>query len=508
VDYVNLEYPRDTFDVSWALMGNRTIDKNTPYTMPAPTVPDEDEWVTNHWQSGNPGNQSISDTDPTFGIINQVCVCKGLTGPDPIQGWKNYAIDPQFHGDTAAAIQFFNFQFGLGASDGTYTRSNTFYSPFSPIGVVNFNISWQANDPLVHYTVGDLNDGFGIVSNLEVLHVTSPSPFVDLGGSQPLNPHYRPWFGNPNSKTDVPSTKNNLAVKDPGMSRSDYWDFPTGKLPNPGWLGRVHRGTPWQTVYFKSLSPSSLDFQTWTNWLGSGQWVTNMGQISTSIVRITNLVNDAIFSYPTNDWALLNLFTAGMNANSTRGQMSVNQTNLAAWSATLAGVNVLTNTSTISYGNLFIPPVGGYDATKPASWPPLLRIVNGIIQSRTNFQGNYYHQVGDILATPELTVNSPFINTNTAQAPAQALNDEVYERIPQQILGLLRCDTSPRFVIYAFGQTLKPAEHSLETSGSFFGLCTNYQVTAEAATRAVVRIDGAPSKPRVVIESYTPLPPD
>ena len=36
------------------------------------------------------------------------------------------------------------------------------------------------------------------------------------------------------------------------MSQSDNWNFPTNKYPTVGWLGRVHRGTPWQTVYFKA----------------------------------------------------------------------------------------------------------------------------------------------------------------------------------------------------------------------------------------------------------------
>jgi len=91
----------------------------------------------------------------------------------------------------------------------------------------------------------------------------------------------------------------------------------------------------------------------------------------------------------------------------------------------------------------------------------------------------------------------------------------VIERIPQQIMGLLRGgDEPPRFVIYAFGQALKPAEHSLVTvSGPFFGLCTNYQVTAESVIRAVVRVDNAPTPrapnnvPRVYVESFNVLAP-
>ena len=37
----------------------------------------------------------------------------------------------------------------------------------------------------------------------------------------------------------------NLALKDPGVRWSDDWNFPTHNLANPGWLGRIHRGTPW-----------------------------------------------------------------------------------------------------------------------------------------------------------------------------------------------------------------------------------------------------------------------
>jgi hypothetical protein len=41
-----------------------------------------------------------------------------------------------------------------------------------------------------------------------------------------------------------------------------------------------------------------------------------------------------------------------------------------------------------------------------------------------------------------------------------------------------------------------------------FGLVTNYQITAESAARAVIRVDNATTKaPRVIIESYVPLPP-
>jgi hypothetical protein len=87
----------------------------------------------------------------------------------------------------------------------------------------------------------------------------------------------------------------------------------------------------------------------------------------------------------------------------------------------------------------------------------------------------------------------------------------VVERIPQQVLGLLHGpEQTPRYVIYSYGQALKPAgpRSFYMGSGPYFGLCTNYQITAEVATRAVVHVDGAPSKPRTVIENFNVLPPD
>jgi hypothetical protein len=80
--------------------------------------------------------------------------------------------------------------------------------------------------------------------------------------------------------------------------------------------------------------------------------------------------------------------------------------------------------------------------------------------------------------------------------------DEIYERIPQQIMGLLQCDNSPRVVIFTYAQALKPIQKAPN------GTILNYQVTAEVATRSVVRIDGAPANCSPVIESFTILPPD
>src|SRR5262249_10898047 len=156
---------------------------------------------------------------------------------------------------------------------------------------------------------------------------------------------------------------------------------------------------------------------------------------------------------------------------------------------------LIVNTNGTTNGITWIEPAGAnYEALNPP--PPLIQIWNGINRVRTNnpsgtiapFAGR-----GSILAAPELTMASPYISPNSN--PNQALPDWVIERIPQQIMSLLRGgDEQPRFVVYAFGQALKPADHSLVTaSGPFFGLCTNYQVTAESVIRAVIRVDNAPT---------------
>ena len=80
--------------------------------------------------------------------------------------------------------------------------------------------------------------------------------------------------------------------------------------------------------------------------------------------------------------------------------------------------------------------------------------------------------------------------------------------LPQQVMSLLQVG-KPRFAIYAYGQALQPAPNSIVTAGgAFFGLCTNYAITSEVATRTVVEIEGGATAPRVVVKSYNILGPD
>ena len=145
------------------------------------------------------------------------------------------------------------------------------------------------------------------------------------------------------------------------------------------------------------------------------------------------------------------------------------------------------------------------------------QIVNGINANRantTNFLFQAYVHAGDVLQTPALSDQSPFLNWNDPLNDPNrfqrklGISDELYEWLPQQMMGLVRA-TEPRYVLYCFGQTLRPAPNGTVLSGPYFQMVTNYQVTAESAVRAVIRIDNAnTSTPHMVIESYNVLPPD
>jgi hypothetical protein len=500
IDYVNISEEEDPVDVAQLMQGtdngnDARCDGNFNGEMGS------------FFCTNRPGGSVVPGV-PTYGIINQYGVSMGIPQVSETV-WGNFSLREP---DKQSSIDKFRNRI-LSTSDTT----PDFAAPFVPSRVIHHSISWQANDPLVHYVAGDLQDPLsgkrkisydtdgkgGIAGNNNPL-IGCPT-LNGPGVGSPLNQHYRPWGGNPIKAGDSqPPTARRLELKDSMIKISDNWSFMTNKFPNVGWLGRVHRGTPWQTLYLKS---TNVDFQTWTNWVGNNFMLNYDDRGSSNY--------DAVFSMPTNDFRVLDMFTTAINENSSKGQLSVNQTNQPAWSAILGGVIVNYGATNAGQSNqfTFIEPAGVYPDTL-GNVPPVVQIVNGINRTRSNLTNNptgAFAGRGDILRTPELTIASPYLQgANPDYTP-----DWVIERIPQQIMGLLRGgDEPPRFVIYAFGQSLKPAEHSLVTaSGPFFGLCTNYQVTAESVIRAVVRVDNAPTPrapnniPRVYVESFNVLAP-
>jgi hypothetical protein len=442
---------------------------------------DYDMWGTNLSANGTP-----------MGVVNQVQYSRyGGSLPSEDSGEGNWASVPGFNPSTPNAEQFyFNHFFGHNLTvtyvdpitsrsyNATYTATN-FQAPWTPTRTKVQRLTWQANDPLVHYITSDLTD---------TVDDTNAQSFVDWTNwpailGQP-NDRYMPWGGRPGSQINLNAADFNAAnawnmkLKDPRVFSSDFWDFPTNKFPTVGWLGRVHRGTPWQTVYLKAW-----DILRETNALGkytgTNTWVTWTGNLNT---------NDAVNAAPAQDRLLFDLFTTAFNDNATRGTLSVNvgptNANLAAWSALFSGIVVPTN---IIVGNTIIQPAG------PAGSSSLLgRLVTDINSTRATFTnsdglaGTFEH-LGDILATPELTVSNQWILLNNSDT-INGISDEMYEWLPQQTMSLLRCSGSPRYVIYCYGQALKPAPNGIYTgSGQFFGMVTNYQVVSEIATRAVMR---------------------
>jgi hypothetical protein len=548
LDYVNLETITSTNLTALLTLnsdGNPAFPVGSSYR---PVFSRGAMWATNTGVGG-------LDPTETFGVALQIDVSAGRAANVGSVDWTSSLVDPVYGGDRDKGVARFSAQFGLSLSAGTYPPMGTFAAPFQPFRNVRVVTLWQANDPLVHHTVPDVQNTVDFPQScyLDQLPQGFTLPPSAYGT---LNKRYEPWGGRPQGSSGLPYTydwrRKDPVAKDHGSS--DDWEFPTNKFPNPGWIGRVHRGTPWQTAYLKA---PSTDLASWTNWTGNHVIDINIGQFSTNIVippafiafppRVTPPVTftngtvgvyDAFFTMPTNDWRLVDLFSTALSPNATRGRLSINQTNLAAWSAVLSGVVGLTN-----YGEFVdsrgivngvvspqvIQPAGAYD-TNPLltnQWPAVARIVKGINDTRALFPGGVFHRLGDILSVPELSSVPEFnrgsplltptpIQYNTPLNPR--LSDSAFERIPQQVLGLLKADSVPRFVIYAYGQTLRPAQRSRVTSGPFFGLVTNYQVTAEVATRTVVRFEGAPpyiygspttlTNLHPVIESFTVLPPD
>jgi hypothetical protein len=460
------------------------------------------------WEMALVDKNGNTNTTPTVGLTNQIAVSMGTLNVDNDQwtAWSPYV------GDKEKSILDFQEWLKPVAKDQRDQRVKRKQVPFSPVRLIYIKRSFQVNDPFVRFMAADLRNPYEGPNGVEILKPGSHPRNTDIGG---INAKvYRPW-GTPEV------APNNYALQDPRVFNSDAWQFPITKLdntnstanatnfvygvanfnyvfPSIGQLGRVHRGTPWQTVYLKSAVAPMLDAPNgevgWVRWAGS--WGT----------------------HPTNDWILMDLFTTALSENSARGLLSVNQTNIAAWSAVLSGVQVITNSVTDKEYNLapaLTPPRFGLPDTgddlliEPAS-TQLSNIVAGINNYRSKMPLGVFGHMGEILGTPELSDVSPFLHRSGPQFAGNAFTDEAFEAIPQRVLSLLKAD-EPRIVIYAFGQTLKPAPRSLSKQDKFYGLSLNYQVTGEYATKTIMRVEGdvrSTNAPlRTVVESFEQLAP-
>jgi len=462
IDFVNLDNLAVQVDITGLLLGNANMQQTN------------DAITRLVWNAKD-------------GLTNQIQISLGQLGGVGEADWKSASKNALTGSDREKSIDRFRAFVGLtplkysaAEVQQEIAKTRTMQAPFTPTRRVAYTVSLQANDPLVHYTVGDLYDQM-ITNQFDVIKpANGPLPANNIGF---LNRRYQPWGGNPKVSGDT--NKFNLALKDPMVKSSDDWDFPTNKFPSIGWLGRVHRGTPWQTMYLKS---EVAETNAWRLWSGN------------------------YFTHPTNDWSLLELFTTAVSANATRGLLSVNQTNLAAWSAVLGGVMVMSNTSPNAN-----PPTNVSVAVIQPNSRELRTIVEGINRTRGGMSNGVFNRLGEFLATPELSFNSrlgrisPYLTNILSlyyrQPESVKVSDQVYERIPEMILGLVRED-HPGYVVYTYGQALSPAPNSLVLAGPDRGLCTNYTVVSESASKHVLRIEGTAAKPVVVPERFQYIPND
>jgi hypothetical protein len=466
-----------------------------------------------------------------YGMEHQIDVSEGITSAPTDNQWGNGFGSLDATEILEQTTDFKNY------FTKDYPSSIPRQAPYTPSRKLYSAYLLQANDPLVHYQASDLNaqvgalavwagkaygtNGFWYQSDDSKTQPLPVTPII------PINGRYQPWRQS-GQLTYIPGiiqVTNNYAIKDSLAESSDNWDFPTNKYPTIGWIGRVHRGTPWQTVYLKDddlIKDYVVNPGNHTNYVGPYTWALWTGDIQRDYF---GNYFDAVNSAPTQDRLLFDLFTARLNDNAVRGSLPVNagagllDSGLAAWSALFSGMVVLSNSapavtvgSPVVYTNLLNNPAGVNVASSP-----LWNIVTNISATRANtnlFPFQSFAHAGDILATPALTAKSPFLNLGTAKIPYQqtydGISDELYEWLPQQMMGLVRA-SEPRYVIYAYGQTLHPAPGGYVLGGAFFQLVTNYQVAAETAVRAVIRVVPHPTPTgtnySTVVESYNVLPP-
>jgi hypothetical protein len=289
------------------------------------------------WSTNSPDGVHLSGL---LGVIHQIEISKG-NPPVPSTEWQSYGLNLPGGATRAQEIAKF-LAFMTPNNVGSFTdpdtgirydavnTSNVAVAPFSPTWKQSLPMLWQVNDPLVHYTTGDME--FLERSYVPVQWVSvSGTNIPTLGNIGRVNERYRPWGGNPfqtgaGSQVGGDPNAYSPVFKDPLVRSSHDWNFPEGEPLSLSLLRRVHRGTPWQTVYLKSGTVT--DVLSWRRWTGNRN------------------VKDAEHTWPTGDWKIAALIASLINTNDPRTLLSINEPDTNAWLATLDGIVALTNSAT------------------------------------------------------------------------------------------------------------------------------------------------------------------
>jgi hypothetical protein len=355
-------------------------------------------WDTNRIPFGSGG---INNT--IYGIENQIAasmqpppyVSAGYTTPVTANAWNFAVVQTMGFNSIVTAAEAFNAFFNNNTNVSTPLSMQV---PFTPTRTVCVYYTWQANDPLVHYTLPDLTDLIDYSNNVQT-NWTSTN--LILGYLGQLNRRYNPWGG---ALFPVNGDYNyNLTLMDPLATSSDQWNFPAGSLSFAS-IGSVHRGTPWQTVYLKSAPVDPMLWQKWT------------GNLSPT---------DAAASQPVNDWHLVALLAPLLNPVDPRQLASANQPD---YTPLLDGMTVVTNADPPAY------------LVMTSNSPQAAIIAASISALRATQPGGIFTNLGDVLGAPGLSVASPWLNIDDPTNPV-SVSDADYELVPSQLLALLRNDS-------------------------------------------------------------------
>jgi hypothetical protein len=394
IDYVNLTRTDGDGDLVRILRSDEYLRPDRYY----PDASPGSLWSTNR--------SSDSLMTPTFGVLNQVMVGMGAVTVTEAQ-WRNFA--PNTPSQVRQDVQR-RFAYELLHAD---TSTSVFYAPFDPFRTIYFNMRWQANDPLVHYTAADLVRP--TVSQFELDFSLHP-PVDSING---LNPRYEPWTSQIPGPANSP-TRFDFSLKDPLIGRSDDWDFPEAQLLSPEWLGRVHRGTPWMTINLKATRTDPLR---WREWMPGWNWL------------------EVSRSDPSSDKLLVDLLAPLLNTNPPSALARLNQPGSEAWKTVLHGMPVLTNVLT---DEQFIEdPLrsGAFEGLTIASnSTPAAVVATALEELQASRPSRHLTRLSDLLDASAISINSPWLHATSTQR-VRGISDAAYESIPSGLLSRLWPDS-------------------------------------------------------------------
>ena len=448
------------------------------------------------------------------------------------------------------------------------------------------DLSWQCNDPLVNsrgsdfklYVYGINRAGASLGQSPSWLSSSRLKNGLGVNLSN-KNDASQPW-------RDTQQTSgrgvNDPAIKDAGVYSAANWMFPDvlrGGIQNLGWLGQVHRGTPWQTLYLKSKNPGAVEvvsiddktgeaFTSGPHHLNQGDRVTFMGvkpaewNNVTSLTNVTGTVNgggarslildnpsgnalaglagngeayevsglnvaSSIWTdwagtaevQPLNDHRLVEAFRVS-GGQPVRGRFDINNPSSIAWSGVLSGLSLPYAPNTRSVSGAARPRItGAYDSTRHTALLENKLRTNlgqkdvrwrvGLLDNINLARGTErFARVTDILRASALTDESPYLadtiddplvnDLASYYASPLMVDEQDIERLPQQMLSLLKVGGRRLFQSYIFTEQLRPARQ-FNRPGSRGGpavdLATgevlNYEVVGQTARRVLFELVGA-----------------